>query len=106
MERLSEPAGRTLETDRAGWDSALLHQHARGRAARNRHRFADFLCGKFNFSESAESSRGCESFAAREDFDRDRLSVPRAAALSRQTQRARLCCGSSAHACECEKLVG
>jgi len=68
------------------------------------HGLSDFFCGKFNLSKNSEPSRRCESFAIGEDFDRDGRSVPRAAALSRQAQRAGLRCGSGAHACDCERL--
>src|SRR2546429_6043749 len=89
LERLPEPAGRTLGSNGPGRHFALLQQHARRRAARERAGFPDFLCRECNFSESAESARRGEGFAARDDSDRDGLSVFGAAAVSRQAQRDR-----------------
>src|SRR5262249_41923674 len=51
-----------------------------------------------------EPSRRGESSAPGKHSDRDGRSVPRAAALARQTQRTCLRRGSSARACRCEKL--
>ena len=86
--------------DRPRRHPPLLHQHARRRPARPRHGLPDFVCGQFNLSESGKHSRRCESFAAGENSDRNGLSVPCAATLSRQAQRTCLCCRSSEGDCD------